>query len=99
MNKQQNSDYWLQQFESQKKSQLSQAEYCRRVGHTENQFSYWRRKLEGKSIAQKLIPVTMTNPAVRNSSYCTIEYPHGVKLRVEDKELLNMLPQLLLTRA
>jgi len=98
MDKQQNIDYWLQQIESQKKSQLSQAEYCRRVGLTENRFSYWRRKLQDNQLAQKLIPITMTNPPARNSSYCTIEYPHGVKLRVEDKELLNMLPQLLLTR-
>ena len=98
MDEQQNIDYWVQQIESQKKSKLSLAEYCRRQGITENRFSYWRRKLQGKSVPQKLIPVTMTNAVARSSSYCTIEYPHGVKLRVEDKELLNMLPQLLLTR-
>ena len=98
MDKQQNIDYWLQQIDNKKKSQLSQAEYCRRVGLTENRFSYWRRKLQANQLAQKLIPITMTNTTVRSSSYCTIEYPHGVKLRVEDKELLSMLPQLLLTR-
>ncbi|MBC8555594.1 MAG: hypothetical protein H8D23_38770 [Candidatus Brocadiales bacterium] len=98
MDEQQNIDYWLQQIESQKKSKLSLAEYCRRQGITENRFAYWRRKLQGTAVSQKLIPITITSPVVRNSSYCTIEYPHGVKLRVEDKELLNMLPQLLLTR-
>ena len=93
------STNWAKYVADQADSQLSMSDYCKQHGVNPKRLYFWRHKLQTRIQAPALIPVTVTGNSQVTSLYCTVEYPHGVRLRIESQEALALLPQLLKERS
>lgn len=95
---------WKQIIESCEISSLSKAEYCRQHQLAYHQYMYWQKQIQLEA-ATKCIPIRVSQlthitefgQESQNNDYGIIEYPSGVKLRIQSNELLHMLPQLLIS--
>lgn len=70
-------------LEQYKRSQLTQAEYCRSNKLSYHKFGYWRRK-NNKSSEIPLVPVKLETVERTTSALCTLTFNHGVCLEVYD---------------
>lgn len=87
-------EYWQGHIQAQEVSGLSKAEYCRQNKIRVNRFLYWYHKLKAASTGE-MIPVKVQASEINNGqSYGTLEYPNGIRLKIESKELLMLLPRL-----
>lgn len=82
--------YWQQHFTDWQQSGLSQRDYCKQHKLTFSSFGYWRKRLKtGVSIPGKLIPVSLSRPALIN-----VYLPSGVRLEAPLYSLAELLPLL-----
>jgi len=89
-------DQWREHIKTQRSSGLSKAEYCRQSGLKCHQFLYWEKRQIRDAVRTGLIPITVSSHSQLPQTYCTIEYAHGIRLNIQSKEVLGMLPQLLM---
>jgi hypothetical protein len=87
---------WESHVEAQEKSGLRQAEYCLKFHLNLCTFKYWsgKTKKSGSSVP-KLIPIKLSPHAEVERTYCTIEYAHGVRIKIQSHEMLGMIRGLL----
>ncbi len=100
MNNKEISKYWLNHIKAQKASKLSKTEYSRQNNLAVHQYLYWCLKKEKLDQANKkakpnFLPITVAGDIQTEQLYCTIEYPQGIRLQVQSKDVLEMLPKLL----
>ena len=72
---------WLDWFDQFHDSGLSIAEFCRRIGVSQNSFYVWRRKLKrGELVREQLfVPVEVTSQTI-----VEIQFPCGAVVRLEN---------------
>lgn len=70
---------WFKEFEG---SGRSVAEFCRRIGVSQNSFYIWRRKLKHSSIRQDELFVPVV---IESATQVAIEFPCGAVLKVDNQ--------------
>jgi hypothetical protein len=93
----QGEEYWKEKIECYQGSGLTQREFCLRYGYRIDAFKYWLKK----SRVKKNTPVNKGDffvklESAQSISILEIEYPNGVKLRLDSLSSLSDLRSLIL---
>ena len=83
---------WKEHVNRQKESGLSRIAYCRKHQLSYEQFGYWERKYQQKSISSKLVPIHLNKPTtMAPETVCALSLKNGHELKIYDKALLPLL--------
>lgn len=98
-------EFWTEQIENWKNSNLSQVDYCKRNNLKIATFQYWRSKFNQSDHSQSLLPVTITSSAPpisqENSSGVSLQIGEKIKVELEtqfDSDTLSALLDILVER-
>lgn len=88
---------WQQRLADQQASGLNKTAYCRQHKLDYDQFQYRYRQSKLSPTTKELIPVSVSSVEPPTpQAHCVVEYAHGVRLHIQSKEALALLPQLLM---
>ncbi len=89
---------WAEWIEQQKKSGLSVAAFCERIGVSQNAF-YWRRRRLAEQAADRSSDVApFVAVQVTDTAPVEVEFPCGVTVRVSDPASVRTIVAELLDR-
>lgn len=77
-------------LEQYKRSQLTQAEYCRNNKLGYHQFGYWRRKAN-KNPQGPLIPIQLATVERASDVLCSLTFSRGIRLEIYDVQALSAI--------
>jgi len=85
-----NKQFWEQQLEKLKISDLSRSQYCRDYGINYDRFSYWIKKLN--AVTATFVPVKVQPPerTTNASLLCTLELREN-SLKIHDHSALALI--------
>ena len=90
------TQYWQHHVDNFQNSGLSRAQYCRDHELSYHVFKYWLTKLTDDVVPSKLVPVTLSSQANKQSGPgLAIRLPNGVHVSGIDNHSVDLVSRLL----